>query len=111
MSDSRLSDVEQHALLAVWRLGDEAYGASIRDELTERTGRRLSVSAVYATLVRLERGGLVVSRAGEPTGVRGGKARRLFRIQPAGVGALKQARRQLDSLWQGLEETAEWKRG
>ncbi len=111
MSDPRLSDVEQHALLAVWRLGDEAYGAAIRDELTQRTGRRLSVSAIYATLVRMEKRGLVASHAGEPTHVRGGKARRLFRLEPEGVKALKEAREQLERLWQGLDETPEWRRG
>ena len=53
----RLSDVEQHALLAVWRLGDRAWGANIRDELAKVTGRRLSISAIYVTLVRLEKRG------------------------------------------------------
>ena len=54
MSD-RLTDVEQHALLAVWRLSDQAWGANIRDELAKVTGRRLSISAIYVTLVRLEK--------------------------------------------------------
>ena len=101
----RLSDVEQQALLAVWRLGDEAYGANIRDELARHTGRRLSISAVYVTLVRLEKRAMVSSHVAEPTAERGGKGKRHFRIAPTGVESLKQARAQLDSLWQGLEVT------
>ncbi len=107
----RLSDVEQQALLAVWRLADEAYGATIRDELARVTGRELSISAIYVTLVRLEKAGLVGSTFSAPARVRGGKARRLFRIEPAGVKALKAAREQLDSLWSGLDATAEWRQG
>lgn len=102
MEPERLSDVEQHALLAVWRLEEEAYGANIRDELRGRTGRDLTIGAIYSTLVRLEKRGLLESRMGEPTGEPGGKARRIFEILPAGVSALERARRQLDQLWEGL---------
>ena len=111
MTGDRLTDVEQHALLAVWQLGDEAYGAAIRDELESRTGRSLTVSAIYATLVRLEGRGLVASSMGAPTGEPGGKGRRLFRVLDAGVEALKHARAQLDRLWEGLEETPEYRGG
>lgn len=107
----RLSDVEQQALLAVWRLGDEAWGANIRDELAGVTGRRLSISAVYVTLVRLEKGGLVTSNFGEPENVRGGKAKRCFQIAADGVIALKRSREQFDRLWAGLDATPEWRRG
>ena len=107
----RLSDVEQQALLAVWRLRDQAWGANIRDELAEVTGRRLSISAIYVTLVRLEKSGLLTSDFGEPERVRGGKAKRCFRIAADGVAALKRSREQYDRLWDGLDGTTEWRRG
>jgi DNA-binding PadR family transcriptional regulator len=108
MSD-RLTDVEQHALLAVWRLSDQAWGANIRDELAKVTGRRLSISAIYVTLVRLEKRGLVESSFTEPENFRGGKAKRRFAVTGAGVAALKESRAQLDRLWEGLDATPEWR--
>lgn len=104
----RLSDVEQHALLAVWRLGSKAHGARIRDELAHHTGRTLSVSAIYVTLVRLEDRGLVESSLGASSPVRGGKAKRVFRILPDGVTALKKVRQEMETLWEGLDKTTEW---
>jgi DNA-binding PadR family transcriptional regulator len=100
------SDFEQQVLLAVWRLGDHAYGASVRDELESRTGRAIAQGAVYVTLVRLEKKGLVRSRLSDPTPVRGGKARRLFEILPAGVRGVTAAREVMQSLWDGLPEPA-----
>lgn len=100
------SDFEQQILLAVWRLGDDAYGASVRDELEARTGRDLTQGAVYVTLVRLEKKGLVRSWMSEPTPVRGGKAKRCFEILPAGVEGLRQARANMDRLWDGLPDPA-----
>jgi len=100
------SDFEQQILLAVWRLGDDAYGASVRDELEARTGRDLTQGAVYVTLVRLEKKGLVRSWMSEPTPVRGGKAKRCFEILPAGDEGLRQARANMDRLWDGLPDPA-----
>ncbi len=100
------SDFEQQVLLAVWRLGDNAYGASVRDELEARAGRDLTQGAVYVTLVRLEKKGLLRSRMSDPTPVRGGKAKRYFAILPAGIEGLRQARATLDRLWDGLPDPA-----
>ena len=105
----RLSDVEQHALLAVWRLGDQAWGANVRDELAAVTGRRLSISAVYVTLVRLEKRELVSSSFTEPESFRGGKAKRRFAVTAQGVAALKESRAQLERLWEGLDASPEWR--
>jgi len=107
--DTPLTDTEQQALLAAWRLGDDAYGATIRDELARCTGKRLTPSAVYVTLVRLERRGLVASSMSDPTPVRGGKARRQFKIRKAGVQALRRARRDMERLWEGLDATPEFR--
>ena len=78
-------------LLALLRLGPDAYGATIRREIEERTGRELAISAVYTTLQRLEHKGLVRSRVGEPLPERGGRRRKHFELLPLGARALKAA--------------------
>lgn len=98
------SDFEQQVLLAVWRLEGAAYGASVRSELEERTGRPIAQGAVYVTLVRLEKKRLVRSRLADPTPVRGGKAKRMFEIRPEGIAGLRAARSTMDSLWEGLPD-------
>ena len=98
------SDFEQQVLLAVWRLGEQAYGASVRDELEARTGRELAQGAVYVTLVRLEKKGLLLSRLADPTPVRGGKAKRYFEITSQGVAGVQAVRRTMDKLWEGLPD-------
>jgi PadR family transcriptional regulator PadR len=100
-------DFEQQVLLAVWRLGEQAYGASVRDELEARTGREVAHGAVYITLVRLEKKGLLRSRLSEPTPVRGGKAKRFFEILPAGIEGVTAARRAMERLWEGLPGVSE----
>jgi DNA-binding PadR family transcriptional regulator len=86
-----LGEFEQLVLLAVLRLGPKAYGATIRREIETRTGRELSISAVYTTLQRLEQKGLVRSRMGEPLPERGGRRRKYVDLLPAGARALKVA--------------------
>jgi len=107
MASKLPSDFEQHVLLAVWRLGDGAYGASVREELESRTGRAIAQGAVYVTLMRLEKKGLLRSRLADPTPVRGGKAKRFFHILPAGIEGVQAAREAMDRLWDGLPDTAE----
>lgn len=103
MSDDLPSDVEQQVLLAVWRLGEEAYGVPVRDELERTAGRQVSAGAVYTTLVRLEKKGWLGSSMGDPTPERGGKAKRYFRITDDGIESLRAARAVMDRLWDGLE--------
>jgi DNA-binding PadR family transcriptional regulator len=95
-------DFEQQVLLAVWRLGDDAYGATVHDELEARTGTPVAQGAVYTTLVRLEKKGWLRSRLSDPTPVRGGKAKRNFAITPEGVAGVEAARHLMDRLWDGL---------
>lgn len=97
-----LGEFEHIVLLAVLRLGDGAYGAIIREEIESTTGRSPAIGAVHATLERLERKGLVSSWIGEPTAERGGKAKRHFKVEAAGVAALKDARKTLERLHAGL---------
>jgi PadR family transcriptional regulator PadR len=101
------TDFEQQVLLAVWRLGDGAYGTTIRDEIEARTGKDLAHGAVYVTLVRLEKKELLRSRLSDPTPVRGGKAKRFFTITKEGIAGLEAARRTLDRMWQGLPKTSQ----
>jgi PadR family transcriptional regulator len=97
----RLGEVEQLVLLAVLRLAGEAYAVPIREAIAANAGVRLSRGSVYVTLDRLERKGLVDSWFADPTGEPGGKARRLFRIRPSGMTALRTARRAVDRLSAG----------
>lgn len=103
MSDRTLGELEQIVLLAILRLGQEAYGVPIVDEIERRTGRAPSRAAVYIVLTRLEKKGLVSSRLGEPTRERGGKARRFFRLLPAGLERLRETKAVLNRMWEGLE--------
>lgn len=79
-----LGEFEQLVLLAILRLGDEAYGMRIRREIDERAGRPISVGAMYSTLDRLEQKGFVDSALGEATSERGGRAKRFFTVNPSG---------------------------
>ena len=105
-----LGEFEQIVLLAVARLGDEAYGTTIRREIDRRVGRDVSVGALYATLERLETKGLVRTRDGEPTAQRGGRAKRFYALSAAGVRALREARSVQDRMWEGLDLGARGKR-
>lgn len=102
-----LGELEQAILLAVLRLGDEAYGTAIRRELEACTGRSVSHGAAYITLDRMEDKGLLTSSLGTPTPGRGGRRKRFFSLTPAGVEALRASRRALLSLWSGVEERLE----
>ena len=98
-----LGPLEQIVLLAVYRLGANAYGMTVRREIEERTGRNISIGAVYATLERLQSKGFVKSFTGEPTPERGGRAKRFFRIQAAGRRALSVSQEALRQMTDGLD--------
>ena len=97
-----LGEFEHIVLLSLLRLSDGAHGALVRIEIESVTSRSPAIGAVHATLERLERKGFVSSWMGEPTHERGGKAKRHFKIQAAGITALKQARVTLDRLHAGV---------
>ena len=97
-----LGAFEQAVLLAVLRLGDDAYGRAILKEVQGRLDRDVAAGAVHATLERLENKGLISSRLGSGTPVRAGRARRYYRLLPAGVRALNDARAAVDTMWRGL---------
>jgi PadR family transcriptional regulator, regulatory protein PadR len=102
-----LGSLEQIVLLALVRLGSDAYGVAVRLEIEKRTGRSLSIGAIYATLGRLETKGYVSSRTGEATAERGGRAKRHFRVEADGLRALRASQRALDNMSAGLRKRLE----
>lgn len=104
MSKARnLGEFEQVVLLAILRLKEHAYGVSIRVEISECTGRDTASGALYTTLDRLEEKGFVISRIGEPTSERGGRAKRFYNVTASGAAAIARAQRAYRSLLDGLE--------
>ena len=97
-----LGGFEEIVLLAVMRLGEESYGVTIRREIEERTGRDVSLGAIYPTLDRLEEKGYVASWKGASTGERGGRARRHFRLEVSGLEALRRSREAIRAMWDGF---------
>jgi DNA-binding PadR family transcriptional regulator len=101
--DRILTRAEEFLLLAVLRLGDNAYPVSIYDEIGKATGSSWTLGAIYFPLQRLEDKGLLTSFLGDPTSERGGKSRRYYRITDAGLEALAAARQAQDIMWRGVE--------
>ena len=98
-----LGELEQSILFALLELeGREAYGVTIRESIQRRTGRTVSSGAVYTGLDRLREQGLVASWVGEPTPERGGRRKRLYRLEPAGLAALDRSVRVFKALTDGL---------
>ncbi|MFI5230099.1 MAG: PadR family transcriptional regulator [Gemmatimonadales bacterium] len=98
-----LGEFEQVALLAILRVGRDAYGVPIRAEILDRTGRDVTLGAIYKTLGRLADKGLVVSRVGAPTAERGGRRTRCYSLTQAGRGALRETFHALTRLAAGLD--------
>ena len=98
-----IGEFEHMVLLAVLRLGDEAYAVPIRDEIVSCTGRDIARGSIYITLDRLETKGYLKSRFGDATPERGGRPKRYYELRPRGLEALRESRRALHALWRGLE--------
>lgn len=98
-----LGEFEQVVLLSILRVGDDAYGIPVREVIRERTGRDVSLGAVYKTLSRLSDKGLVSSHVGAPTDDRGGRRTRCYRVTAAGRRELKQTFKALNRLALGLD--------
>jgi PadR family transcriptional regulator PadR len=101
-NEDLLGVFEQLILIALLHLKESAYGVTVRREVEERTGRSVSIGAVYATLERLEKKGYVSSFQGEPTPERGGRAKRYFRIERTGTVALRQSLQTVRNMTKGL---------
>ena len=101
MADT-LGTFEQAVLLAIVRLGDDAYGRAILDAVQVRLDRDVAAGAVHLTLDRLERKALLASRLEPGTALRDGRARRFYRLLPAGARALTDSRRIFTNIWRGV---------
>jgi DNA-binding PadR family transcriptional regulator len=101
-SPDYLGDFEHIVVLALLRLGERAYGVTVRQEIEFRTKREVSIGAVYATLDRMETKGYVKSRLGDPTPERGGRSKRFFRVTAKGVAAVNRTQKALQSMTEGL---------
>jgi PadR family transcriptional regulator len=97
-----LAEFELYVMLAVAQLGDGAYGARVRQEIEERTGRPVSIGALYTTLARLEEKGLLALRTSRPEPGQRGRARRYCRLTPRGTDAMKHSARMLTKMMNGL---------
>src|SRR5580704_13207544 len=104
MSREALGNFELMVLLAVLRVGEDAYGVPIARELEDTIGREVLLGSVYAALERLEAKGLVASSLGDPTPERGGRAKRYFTVTATGLREVRETQRTLVRLWRGLPE-------
>jgi DNA-binding PadR family transcriptional regulator len=101
-----LSRQEELMLLSIWKLDDNAYGVTIRQNVTDLTGKYWSIGAVYDVLDRLTKKGLVSTVVGDPVKARGGKSKRFYRITKPGFKALEEVRNLQRKAWVDLPETA-----
>lgn len=97
-----LSRIEEIILLAIYRLGDEAYGMAIREEVIKATGKKWLLGAIYGPLGRLQKNGYVTSVKGEPTPERGGRAKVYYMVTKKGKGALVEIYRVQKMIWEGI---------
>ena len=104
MSREALGNFELMVLLAVLRVGEDAYGVPIARELEDKISREVLLGSVYAALERLEAKGLVASSVGDPTPERGGRAKRYFTVTAKGLREVRETQRTLVRLWRGLPE-------
>lgn len=102
---ANLGELEMLVLLAVQRLGDDAYGILVLEELERTANRRLTRGTIYSTLQRLEDKGLLASRLGEATPERGGRAKRYYDVTSTGVAAMRRGVQAIRALSEGLEGT------
>ncbi len=99
-----LTRTEEIILLAVHRLGDNAYGVTIRQEVEQLVGKSYSVGAIYVPLDRMTERGWLRTTTGAPTAVRGGRAKRFYEVTPEGKQALLAAKELQDRLWSAVPE-------
>lgn len=104
MSAKFISRSEEFLLLAVWRLKENAYGVTIRDQLREATGKTWAYGALFVMLSRLEKKGYLTSHFTSPSSQRGGKSKRIFQLSRQGVKALQEVRKAQESVWSGIKE-------
>jgi DNA-binding PadR family transcriptional regulator len=105
-TSTSISNFELMVMLALIRLGDEAYGVPISLEIEEQSGRDVALGSVYAALERLHNRGMVTSSVGEPTAERGGRAKRYFKVTGKGMKVIQETQLTLTRMWKGLPKLA-----
>jgi DNA-binding PadR family transcriptional regulator len=108
--DALLGQSELLVMLAVLRLGREAYGVPISREISKQAGRNVAVAGIYSTLERLEDKGLIKASVREPTAVRGGRAKTCFQLTAEGLRKVRSSQRTLERFWSGIRELEALKR-
>jgi len=99
-----LSRIEEIILLSIWRLGEEAYGMTIREEVIKATGKKWLLGAIYGPLGRLYKNGYVSTLKGDPTPERGGRSKVYYRLTRKGLEALREIQQVNAMIWDGIEE-------
>jgi len=99
-----LSKTEELILLSVWKLGDDAYGVTIRNHLIESTGKKVSVGGIYVPLDRLVRKGFLTTFQGDPTPERGGMSKRFYKMTKKGIEILNESKKVYDSMWSEIDK-------
>jgi len=108
MGKAQLGEFEELVLLSILTLEDGAYTVSIQQQIEEKAGRKATLGSIYTVLSRLHEKGLVTSEMGESQPQRGGKRKRFYRILPAGVEALHEARRIRNRFWDEAPSQPAW---
>jgi len=98
----RSGELEILTIMAVIRTGDRAYGVTVLEELERKTSRILTLGTVYKTLLRLEEKGLLRSRASDPLPERGGRKKKLYRVTPSGLDAVRSSLEDMRRMARGL---------
>jgi DNA-binding PadR family transcriptional regulator len=101
-----LSRQEEIVLLTIWKLKDNAYGVTIREYISQVTGKYWSIGSIYVPLDRLVEKGLVSTYQGEPTKRRGGRSKRFYTVTQDGMGILGEIRQVQETLWKGFPKEA-----
>lgn len=99
-----LTKLEEQILLSVWRLGDNAYGLTIYQHILDITGKKMAIGGIYYPLERLVKKRFLNAYKGEPTAIRGGQAKRYYRLTKYGRDALMEERKAQDAFWKGLPD-------
>ena len=97
-----ISRAEETIMITILKLGDSAYGVSIREHIQKDTGEKWSFASIYTPLDKLKRKGLVKKMRGESLPVRGGKSKYFYRVTPAGKKVLKKAWEKQQKLWSNV---------
>lgn len=104
MNIQSLTNIEEVILLAIFQLGKNAYGVTIRSQVEEMTDKSFSVGAIYVPLDRLTKRKLLETEIGDPTPERGGRRKRYYKLSKSGLAALREAKRLHDAIWAGIPE-------